>query len=83
MSDYSGNGKVDEIYSKVINILRPYHPCEATNALSEVLGAIMAMYCLEEGIDCNDILKDLFADIKGITQRHIKENKNVEIKVKV
>jgi len=83
VSDYSYDEKVSEICNKVIEVLKDYSSTEACNSLSSVLAAIISTVSIDEGIDYNSMLKDLFTDIRNITELHMKKHKGKEIKVKI
>jgi hypothetical protein len=77
------NDKVNEIKYKVFEVLKDYYPTEASNALSAILAAILSTYCRENGVKCEPVLRDLFADIENLTKYLIKDHENEEIKVKI
>jgi len=83
MIDHAHNEKINTISSKVIDVLKPYYPSDSFNALSNVLSAILAAYCIDENVDLEPLLKDLFSDIRNITDIHIKAINNRQIKVEI
>ncbi len=47
------------------------------------VSAILAAYCIDENIELEPLLKDLFSDIRNITDIHMKAINNRQIKVEI
>lgn len=83
MSNYPDIIKINEIFDKVIEVLKCYDPTEASCALSDILASMISFHCIDTGADYNQLLKDLQNDIKNLTELYINARENGLIKAKV